>query len=801
MIQRQTKNSTAALPPEVQPELSPPVRTVLSAVRRRIRRYVWAEGVTSAVAWLGVAFWGSLALDWFFEPSANFRAVILAIVGMVFVGILLRLVAMRAFVPLSDSSMATLLERRFPHLNDTLLTAVLLTQRERAERESPDREGEATASCDPRMLARTCREATRRIERVEVGRVFNPTPLRRSTAAALLLAISVGLFAFQANEAFGVWVKRTLQLDAALWPRDSRLAVEGFDGGTRKVARGSDLEIPVKAHMAEETSPPNVQLRYRTDGGTRRRATMDRLGMATPNTDTYQHYSHTFQGILTDMRFDVIGGDDRIDDLRIEVVDSPTIVEMSLECKYPAYMARSPKTLPMTSLVEIERGTEVTIRGRANKKLAGLRIDVIVGEKAMPARLVGAKELADDPQGFSHTLAPLDIDTTVQFTLTDTDGITSREPVSVQVLAVADEPPKIDARLAGIGSAVTPGARLPVTGRVTDDHGVADVWFDYTIDEGESTKDPIAASDGSSTDRQLNAVMDLADLGLSADQKLLLGVEAADRHDLDDGPNVGRSQRWMLDIVTAEQLRILLEARELVLRQRFERIIEEVTETRDLLIRLEFAPAEEAPATTDGTSSDEEEGTTTTSAAEPGDDTSEPKEQDELSRRETRQRELDLRKLRVQRALQDGRKNSHETAGVADAFNDILLQLVNNRIDTEQLKTRLDEQIAGPLHRIVDTDFSELERRLNRLSGTVGDDLRGGERLGSERLGDEQRDLALAKSEEIILSMRRILDRMLELEDFNEAVELLREIIKLQEELGDETKQRRKDKLRELLGD
>ena len=46
-----------------------------------------------------------------------------------------------------------------------------------------------------------------------------------------------------------------------------------------------------------------------------------------------------------------------------------------------------------------------------------------------------------------------------------------------------------------------------------------------------------------------------------------------------------------------------------------------------------------------------------------------------------------------------------------------------------------------------------------------------------------------------------VLQRMLELEDFNKAVELLRVIIDLQEKLGEQTGRRRQQKLRELLED
>ena len=62
------------------PMLAPAVETLLGTLRRRIRQYIWLEGCAAAVAWLGVAFWLTLAADWFFEPPPPVRAVMLAVV-------------------------------------------------------------------------------------------------------------------------------------------------------------------------------------------------------------------------------------------------------------------------------------------------------------------------------------------------------------------------------------------------------------------------------------------------------------------------------------------------------------------------------------------------------------------------------------------------------------------------------------------------------------------------------------------------------------------------------------------------
>ena len=125
--------------------LNPAVRATLAALRRRIRAYVWIEALAAAAAWLGAAFWASLAADWFFEPPAFVRAVILAAAAIATAVVVIRLIRRCAVLPLGDRNMAAVLERRFPLLNDGLLTAVVLADRRPEE-----------AGFNPDMLAHTC---------------------------------------------------------------------------------------------------------------------------------------------------------------------------------------------------------------------------------------------------------------------------------------------------------------------------------------------------------------------------------------------------------------------------------------------------------------------------------------------------------------------------------------------------------------------------------------------------------------------------------------------------------------------
>jgi hypothetical protein len=274
--------------------------------------------------------------------------------------------------------------------------------------------------------------------------------------------------------------------------------------------------------------------------------------------------------------------------------------------------------------------------------------------------------------------------------------------------------------------------------------------------------------------------MQVHNLNLAPGQRLLLGVKAADLHSLGKGPNVGVGDRWLLDVVTPEQLRTMLESRELVLRQRFEVILQEVTEMRDPLAQIAPAPADNGhppdqqidqppPGSRPG--------------AEPGD---KPSVQEEPASPEQRRK---LASLRIDRAMRNSRKNAHEIQAVAESFDDIRAQFVNNGIATEQLNDRLKQGIADPLHQVAEKMFPELQRRLRSLQ----------KKLADPALAPGQRDLALKQTDAILLVMHQVLDRMIQLEDFNEVIELLRAIIDSQEKLQKETEKQHKATIRRLL--
>jgi len=756
------------------------IESLLAGLRRRFRAYVWADGVAATLIAVGASFWASLAFDWVFEPPVGLRIIALLAIVLGLGYVVARFLLARVFVPLHNRNLALLIERRFGHFRESLLTAVEMSEQPaHADRFNLD------------MLAHTHREALGRAAGVDLGKVFNPTPLvRRISLAAALVGAAV-VFVVLAPEALGVWARRNLLMSEELWPRSTRLMVEGLEPGAHvKIARGSDWELAVRADAALGRNIPEiVEVRYNTSEGARGRENMSREGVVSPGEAPFQSYAHTFKSVLSPLEFYVLGGDDRQGPYHLDVVDSPTISRMTLRCEYPAYMHRESRDIPVAGLMQLPRGTKITILAEANKPLVSVQVDDIANDnEAAPAthRLELAEEHGAPQTSFQFDVPRLDADKTLLFTLRDSDGIRSRDAVRLTLGAVADEPPQVNVQLKGIGTAITPQARIPAAGDISDDYGIARVWFDFHVDETPPREQPFAVAANCQERLAAADALEVGPLELQPKQKLHWAVQAADSCALESGPNVGSSQRYVLEVVTAEQLRAMLEARELTLRRRFETIIEELTDTRNMLSGIEMRPAaakdEKQPA-------QEKKPGAIAGGREPGD--SEPGNIDASDADVVKPAASSpaSRALQVERVLQNSERSSHETMQVAVAFDEIREEMINNRVDTEELKTRLKEGVADPLKRIVETRFTALEESLKQLAAVLAD----------PNAAVTAQAKAVAETDAILVEMQQVLDKMLELETFNEVLDMLRQIIDAQEKVNAETKQKQKQKLRDLI--
>jgi len=217
--------------------------------------------------------------------------------------------------------------------------------------------------------------------------------------------------------------------------------------------------------------------------------------------------------------------------------------------------------------------------------------------------------------------------------------------------------------------------------------------------------------------------------------KLELRLAATDGCTLAGGPNRGASDTWSLDVVSPEALVAMLEAREIILRRRYESVVADFAQARD---RLAPAAAGEAA---EGERADERAG----AAAGLGEATS---------------------------------RATGETGELSTAFRAIRLEFENNQLLSPELETRLVTQIADPLGVLATKDLPALAAACR---------------------GGRDRAELLRRADEVLARMRAILDKMMELESFNEVVELLRGMIRTQDQIRTETLEQQKRRAREAL--
>lgn len=766
------------------PGLAPEIAGLIAALRRKIRWHIVWDALLASVIWLGLTFWIGLALDyfpvlmWANELPYAVRFVGLLLISGVLALIIFRLLLRRIFVPLRDRSMALLIERQHREFADGLITTV----------EIPGTNDEYSEE----MLAVTRQQAVSQLNNVQVGRLLQSRLLWKRAFWAVAFVLSVGGFAAVNAEAFETWVRRMYLLEDRPWPRSAKIEMIGiqverisartdevafdtirnFDAETRsiKVAMGSNIQLQIAADSQAERIPDDCRLLYRLDDRTQGQLRIPKDGTPNEGKQIYLYRGRPFQAILGDIEFDVIGHDHRIRGYRIEAVESPVVTETKIVYVHPKYLdeLQSEQDWLYSSSASYPAGTQLTLHMKTNKP-----IERITGYDTLTEKEFEITP-ADDQTSFEFAVGELLAPRTIEVTLYDSDGIISERPHQIHIGVTEDKPPEVEVVVAGIGNAITPNARLPIEGTIKDDNALQESWFEYKRgDEVAKVVFPVAQSSVE------NQALDFRDLRaaespfeLQPGQQLTVQVKASDRMDINGGPNIGKNEIVTLDVVSSDALIAILERREYAQRRTFEHILDELTQTRDTLIRLRESLAGrdvDVLEAAEGTLSDE-----------------------------AKAKIQGLRVLRTQQSLRQSEKSRQETIAVAESFYFLRQELINNRVDAEDRQQRLKEQIADPLllTTIIQKNaegeevdglpgsFQFLDQQLKKLA----EQITGGETPTGEE--------AVQAANQLLAELNNVLESMLDIETYNELIEIVRSIIDDVDGVIEETrKQRRKNAL------
>ena len=729
----------------------------------------------------------------FDELSRGMRIVLLAVTGALLLWLCYSKVLRRFFVSMKDRSLALLVERTYPNFEESLITTVDFA-------DSSDR---VEVPVDRSMIQLTRGKAEKEIEHVDPGKLVDAGNLIRSLVIGCLLLLTLAGFAITDFSALKLAAKRLYGLDASLWPRTVRLelvgvrirndvAVAGIEElgqvirpdamSTFRIPAGASASLLVRARDHDVGIPwrmlPESCLMYfrDADGGAGTQK-LNRIGNPVEGWQNYQLTGSPLESVVSPMSFTLRGDDHRIGPYKIEIVDSPTVTNSELDCQFPEYLSQpgvmswTPRRIPWTGRASLPAGTRFTICGNANKDLEKVYV------KDSDA---GTMELADvDGARFVVNVDALQDKRSLEFYLVDQDQIVSSDPYVMTIEPVTDEPPDVLTRLRGLGTSVTPNAILPFEGEISDDYQVQKTWVELKA----PSKELPPAEESIDSDGKIKAAIDLqelvrAGLELPVDDgsQLSFVVKANDFFALtDSGPNEGVGEKYTFDLVSPDRLLRLLERQEVAQRRRLEQIVGEVSNVKGYLVKTLSRKSDGSEAVGVG-------------------DTADPSSQETALRRQA------LRIVFCNRSEIQITKSSQELIVVANAFDNLRLQLVNNRIDAQDRKQRLEEEVVKPLRAIPPGSITELLATLGELETVLKQIDKGIAGPAEETSAKNLTQTAMQQTDVVLKGIDDVLAKLVKYETQNELLDLVRRMIQEQEAILEKTREKRqKDAFKGLL--
>ncbi|MFQ5494360.1 MAG: hypothetical protein ACE5EX_03170 [Phycisphaerae bacterium] len=714
------------------------LRTGLRRVAGRARRYVLIEGLAWITAFLlaaGIlqflADYGTHGLRW------SMRAALLALI----LGSAMWMFARRVVRPLrhrfTTADIAKLVERRFPELQSLLVSAVRFS----------DGEVGGPTSNSRTLMASVVASAGRQAASVDIDTVLDARRGRRAGASLVAVLACFAAVCLIFDEHSSLWFARNVLLQEVEWPRRTDLIVD-MEGEELIGARGDDLVV--QAH-ALGVQPRVVEIVFETTGGQKGRETMVTVG----SRDAYG-YRYTFKNAQEDFTFHLEGGDDRTKTIQARLLERPRVTETEMRIVPPAYTKLEAYTIgDGQRRAEILPGSEVTISVGTNKPV--VRAALMAGRDLVSeATAVGER--------FVATVSPMETHT-YHFALTDDVGLDNRRPVRFSLRVTEDEAPRVRLRLGRAGDMITADAVLPFELEFSDTYGLASAELVYELSRGGTAElaggrardepdaprpaegnDSSAETDPStSPTRSRGASIPLTEFrpymttfstSLSwpvsevvpvPGDTLTFQVRASDFNTV-TGPGEAQSAQITVRVVTREELLAEMARREQEYRADFERLIDSQEQLRRSLL------------TVFGHFRDEPQPDTLVA---------------ELSPLERRQRNI------------AGAVNV-----IRQQFEQILAELAVNQLDTREERQRLGERIIEPLKRLA-------KRDLVAAADSVRD--------WSREASTERAAVIDPLQVQILSKMRSVLASMLQWEGYQEVVNMLRDIIRLQQELRSET--------------
>ena len=597
----------------------------------------------------------------------------------------------------------------------------------------------AAASDSRDMIQRLMTEVQERFKTLRPDSLLKSRHTRSPITSLALLCILAASLAAR-SELAATYISRDWLLRDTPWPSRTQILVEGLSGNKIVWPMGDDLTLVA---TAQGDRPPSLRAEVKPPHGGTTLRDMPRRG----EDQFILEYGPLASSLKVRFLIGRFGVDEPTAWYDVEAVERPHVESAEITVTPPTYAEQPKSTLPAgQTAIEALRGSTISIAAKLNKpvKSAALRGG---GEQRLPASLdAGHSKVAAE---FTPNLGG-----SYYFDLTDAGGLTDLHPVPFAVRLMNDPPPKVRLAMPGAGEMIIPGAVLELEIECEDNVALKSVELRYQLShespgptsQPDSFVENIPGFEPKTPRFVTRHSWPLSGLGLKTGDQMSLLVRATDYQPLAAGadgksPGMSDSIAYSLRVVSPEELLAELGRRESEWRREFEMIVKSQADLKKRVLDLHDQAAK---------------GFTPDIAAQ-------------YSREEAAQR------------AQAGRIKT-----VRRQFEQLLAELKTNQLDQPAVRKRLDGGVIQPLGRIATHDCSNAADKMAEAR-------RGFDRKTADAVEQAQNTL--------LEDMNAVLAAMLKWEGYNEAVSLLRDVIRLQSDLNRQTQGRVEEQADKLFGE
>ena len=705
----------------------------LDGLRRKLTGWLTVHGLGRWLLIVCGLIVADIIIDRTFEMDFAQRAILLIVMAAVSIYFLYTKAIKPLLTRMSDDALIYQVEQKQEGTQEKILAALQLARHTDL----------AATGASQQLVDATIESGIAKAESIDFSQTLNHKEHSKDLGLLgggvfLLAALAIGTLL---SQFLGTWFSRNIMLTDRQWPQPTYLVIEGAEDGKMLLPLGSKHKQIVTITEDSAVTDVEVDLEIEGTSGSRTIYPMQRTGKLDGRqrafeinvTNEFRFRASSANGVTTGW-------------VEVGYVEPPAVVDLKLNVTLPQYTGLAPEALSGNGPHGVLQGSTLNISASTNKPLESVRLIAGGIETKIPISNSSKQtiEIALPEADSQKELAGGDY----ELKLIDESGLENVRRSKFAITIKEDNPPKLRADLLGISGLVTPRAIIPVSFQAIDDYGLNQMFFDCRWKIGDEDAETVKQINFNGLPEQRPVVsakdvgvLQLETLPLLPGMNLRMNVSAEDTHP--QTPGVSSSQEFLLRVVSQEELRADLLRREVEQRKAFEQIYQ---------AQLELTAEIEAVAA---------------SVPEPG-----VALENFHSQRESKMISM----------IRDQKGVGTSIDRIANRFEEFLVEVKNNRLDeaenelmpSQRIEKRFDEKIIRPIRR--------LDQELIAVATRAMDNCR--------RVEPNQNELDVAVNQTIVIqqqvleSMKKILDAMNNSETFQEILNEMLEVKRTTDSIG-----------------